>query len=110
MLRYFGYITYSRERVVVDFLLEIGCEELPHIAQKTLPEALRSLVLSSLNDHHLSFDRVNVFSTPRRLAVIIDNLQETQAPQKIERQGPAYDQAYDKGGAPTLTCLGFARS
>src|SRR3990167_1086089 len=93
-----------------NFLLEIGCEELPASAQATLPRALETHFSALLTEHKLHFEKIHLFSTPRRLAVIISGLQAMQAPQTIERQGPGEQEAYDKNGTPTLTCLGFAKS
>jgi glycyl-tRNA synthetase beta chain len=93
-----------------DFLLEIGCEELPAHTQYVLSAALKELFSVALSDQQLSFDDIKVFATPRRLAVIVFGLPESQAPQTIERQGPALHDAFDKNGTPTLMCLGFAKS
>ncbi|MCX7126076.1 MAG: glycine--tRNA ligase subunit beta [Gammaproteobacteria bacterium] len=93
-----------------DFLLEIGCEEIPAHAQRSLSQALLDQFTQTLSDNNLLFDAIKIFSTPRRLAVIVQGLQTTQAPQKIERQGPPLQDAYDKNGTPTLVCIGFAKS
>lgn len=92
------------------FLFEIGCEELPVSAQSQLPIALETLFSQALADAQLSFRSIKTFATPRRLAIAIDGLPTTQAPQTIERQGPAVQAAFDKDGTPTLVCLGFAKS
>src|SRR3989338_7142742 len=93
-----------------DFLLEIGCEEIPASAQKNLSRALHDQFTQILLENKLAFSDIKCFSTPRRLAVIVNGLETTQAPQTIERQGPALQEAYDKSGTPTLVCLGFAKS
>ncbi|MCX7120358.1 MAG: glycine--tRNA ligase subunit beta [Gammaproteobacteria bacterium] len=93
-----------------DFLLEIGCEEIPSHSQRTLSDALKIQFTQILSDYKLSFDEIKLFSTPRRLAVIVQGLQTTQPPQTIERQGPPLQDAYDKNGTPTLVCIGFAKS
>lgn len=93
-----------------DFLLEIGCEELPAHAQRSLSQALQDQFKQALVDNKLRFENIKSFSTPRRLAIVIQGLETKQAPQAIERQGPALQEAYDKNGTPTLICLGFAKS
>src|SRR3990167_8936741 len=93
-----------------DFLLEMGCEEIPAHAQRSLSLALRDQFAQALADNKLQFDNIKSFSTPRRLAILIHGLETKQAPQAIERQGPALQEAYDKDGTPTLVCLGFAKS
>ncbi len=92
-----------------DFLLEIGCEELPHGVEK-LATSLADNLSEEINKQHLSFEKIYSFSTPRRIAVWIKNLDEKQTPRTIERQGPNVKSAYDKDGTPTIACLGFARS
>ena len=93
-----------------DFLLEIGCEEIPAHVQHSLSEALKTQFTQILSENKLSFDDIKLFSTPRRLAIIVHGLQTTQPPQTTERQGPPLQDAYDKNGTPTLVCIGFAKS
>lgn len=93
-----------------DFLLEIGCEELPAYAQQTLSLALSEQFSQTLSENKLNYDQIRCFATPRRLAVFIQGLNTEQAPQSIERQGPGFQEAFDKNGTPTLICLGFAKS
>lgn len=93
-----------------DFLLEIGCEEIPATAQRTLSIALKDQFSQTLSEYKLKFSDIKIFSTPRRLAVLVIGLDATQSPQAIERQGPGLQEAYDKNGTPTLVCLGFAKS
>src|SRR3990167_5960425 len=103
----------ERQRFIMstqDFLLEIGCEEIPTNAQQYLSRALHDQFIQALADNKLSHGEIKCFATPRRLAVLITGLETTQAPQSTERQGPALQDAYDKNGTPTLMCLGFAKS
>lgn len=93
-----------------DFLFEIGCEEIPAHAQRSLSVALHDQFSQVLLENKLGFQEIKCFSTPRRLAVFISGLDIIQAPQTTERQGPALQDAYDKDGIPTLVCLGFAKS
>lgn len=94
----------------VDFLFELGCEELPTQSVKALSSALSENIRDQLQKREITFENVNSFGTPRRLAVIVSQLSTEQAPRVTERQGPAYEKAYDRDGIPTLACLGFARS
>lgn len=93
-----------------DFLLEIGCEELPANAQRNLSLSLQEQFTQALNENKLTFSDIKYFCTPRRLAILVVGLETTQAPQTVERQGPAVQDAYDKNGTATLMCLGFAKS
>ncbi len=93
-----------------DFLLEIGCEELPPQTLRSLSMSLRAAIEAQLQKSDLSFNDIHAFATPRRLAVLASDLIDHQSPRLIERQGPSIKAAYDKNGTPTLACLGFARS
>lgn len=93
-----------------DLLLEIGCEELPTHAVKSLAEALRIQLTKLLGAHELHHGQSQVFASPRRIAVYIADLETQQPTQVIERQGPACQQAYGDNGQPTPAALGFAKS
>ncbi len=93
-----------------DFLVEIGCEELPPKSLLILAETLQSHIESGLDKADLQYGASQCFATPRRLAVLINGLVVKQPPRKIVRQGPSVAAAYDKSGTPTLACMGFARS
>lgn len=93
-----------------DFLLEIGCEEIPAGLQTTLEHALKSQFEKNFHDCKLDFDRIETFSTPRRLTVLVINLSATQEATRTERLGPSIQDAYDKDGTPTLICIGFAKA
>ena len=92
-----------------DFLLEIGTEELPPLALQNLRDAFVCGIKSGLEKAELTFDKIEGFITPRRLAVIVKNLIDSQPERLIERRGPAIDAAF-KNGEPTPAALGFARS
>ena len=91
------------------FLLEIGCEEIPANHQVALENGLKTQFEKNLSENKITFSQIKTFSTPRRLAILISGMETRQAPQRTERQGPAFQDAYDKNGTPTLVCLGFAK-
>ncbi|PCH62910.1 MAG: glycine--tRNA ligase subunit beta [SAR86 cluster bacterium] len=93
-----------------DFLVEIGTEELPPKALSLLSNAFKSEVAASLKKADLSFDKIQAFATPRRLALLISTLVDSQGDKSIERFGPAVKAAYDASGEPTKAALGFAKS
>ncbi len=93
-----------------DLLFEIGCEELPPKTLKRLIDALAENIANELNKKNINFDAIEKFATPRRLAVIIKDLDEAQPDQLIERRGPAIQAAFDKDGNPTKAATGFASS
>lgn len=92
-----------------DFLVEIGTEELPPKALKALSEAFAKVITSGLEEAELSFGEINVYASPRRLAVRVQALQTVQADKTVERKGPAKKAAFDDKGEPTKALLGFAR-
>ncbi len=95
---------------VADFLVEIGTEELPPKALKALSERFASEIESGLRAAGLGFTGVASFATPRRLAVLVAALVDTQPTQAIERRGPAVSAAFAADGKATPAALGFARS
>lgn len=92
-----------------DLLIELGCEELPPTLLKTLSDALLQSVENSLQEAGLPYQAARVFATPRRLALLIEQLADQQPDQAIERRGPALAAAY-KDGQPTKAAEGFATS
>ena len=93
-----------------DFLLEIGTEELPPKEIARLAVALANNLEKNLQNLALTFDEAKVFSTPRRLAVLITDLIDKQPDQKIARKGPSVEIAFDKAGKPTVAATKFASS
>ena len=93
-----------------DFLVELGTEELPPKALSKLSKAFETGILDGFKKESLSFDSVNRFATPRRLAVIVRGLQEKQDDKNVERFGPAVKAAFDGDGNPTPAASGFAKS
>ena len=91
-----------------DFLIEIGTEELPPKALKSLSKAFTKGILDGLKDQRLSHGEHQAFATPRRLALKIAALQTEQAEQSTEKLGPHLSNAY-KDGVPTKAAEGFAR-
>jgi glycyl-tRNA synthetase beta chain len=92
-----------------DLLLEIGAEDLPARYVAPLAAALVRGVEGGLQRRGVSIGAVRSFATPRRIAVLIAGVAETQPEQKLEKLGPAIAAAF-KDGKPTPAALGFARS
>ena len=93
-----------------DLLIEIGTEELPPKALANLSAALELSLTEQLRALQLSFGNVQRFASPRRLAVLVEALNEAQQDQEKTRLGPAVQAAFDDTGAPTPAALGFAKS
>ena len=92
-----------------NFLVEIGTEELPPKALKTLATSFADNVEAELNQASLTFDKIEWFAAPRRLAVKVLNLATQQPSKEIEKRGPAVSAAFDAEGKPTKAAEGWAR-
>ncbi len=92
------------------FVLEIGSEELPHGDLTSALGQLRAAVPALLDAARLSYERVEVLGTPRRLAVLVHGLAARSADLESVVKGPPADRAYDKDGNPTPAAAGFAKS
>src|SRR5690554_7008143 len=92
-----------------DFLVELGTEELPPKALKTLASAFRDGITQGLKDAGLTHADVQVYAAPRRLAVLVEQLIEGQADRTQVIDGPPVQVAFDEEGEPTKAGLGFAR-
>ncbi|HHE9442864.1 TPA: glycine--tRNA ligase subunit beta [Haemophilus influenzae 10810] len=92
-----------------NFLVEIGTEELPPKALKTLATSFADNVEAELNQAGLTFDKIEWFAAPRRLAVKVLNLATQQPSKEIEKRGPAVSAAFDGEGKPTKAAEGWAR-
>ena len=93
-----------------DFLFELGTEELPPKSLKALSQALEASITASLAEAGLSFHSSKAYATPRRLAVVIESLQERQADVEIKRRGPPTKVAFDAQGEPTKAAQKFVES
>ena len=93
-----------------DFLVEIGTEELPPKALKSLAEAFLAGVVAGLDRAEVAHGEARPFATPRRLAVRVLDVAERQPDKAVERRGPAVKASFDAQGQPTQAALGFARS
>ena len=92
-----------------NFLVEIGTEELPPKALKTLATSFADNVEAELNQAGLTFSKIEWFAAPRRLAVKVLNLATQQPSKEIEKRGPAVSAAFDAEGKPTKAAEGWAR-
>jgi glycyl-tRNA synthetase beta chain len=86
-----------------DFLVELGTEELPPKALKTLSDAFLNGITSGLDAAGIAYTTATPFASPRRLAVLISNIQPQQPDRSIEKRGPATQ-------APEKAVQGFAGS
>jgi glycyl-tRNA synthetase beta chain len=93
-----------------DFLIELGTEELPPQALRTLELAFAEQLRARAHQAALRFGEVESFATPRRLAVLLRRLASHQPDQRIVRRGPSLRASFDAAGIPTRAGLAFAHS
>ncbi|MFT7235039.1 MAG: glycyl-tRNA synthetase beta chain [Methylophagaceae bacterium] len=93
-----------------DLLIELGTEELPPKALSKLINAFEAGIEQGLKEAELGFAKIEAYAAPRRLAVVVSNLDARQQNRLVERRGPAVKAAFDSDGLPTKAVQGFARS
>ncbi len=89
--------------------LEIGCEHLPSRFVKPALSQMESLAKQLLDEHRISYDKVESFGTYRRLCLIIDNIAEKSADVQKEVKGPPAKLLKDAQGNFTPQSAGFAQ-
>ncbi len=90
------------------YLLEIGTEEL---AYKFIPSAMEQLkdeFSKALKENEIKFSNIKIYATPRRLAVIVEDLPLKQDDVEKTIKGPIANIAYDENGELTKAAVGFA--
>ncbi len=94
------------------FLLEIGCEEIPHGMIAPALEYLQAELTALVQRERLGALALDpeYLGTPRRLAVRGRGLLDHQEDREVEVAGPRVEAAYDQAGRPTRALEGFARS
>jgi len=90
-------------------LLELGTEELPPGSLTALSAALAENVCRGLAEAHLEHGEARVFATPRRLALLLENVALRAADQAVEVFGPPADRARQDDGSWSAAAAGFAR-
>jgi glycyl-tRNA synthetase beta chain len=91
-----------------DFLLEIGCEEIPARMIDAASQELRERVLALLARERLLGGELSSFDTPRRLALMASGIAAAQADMVEQVTGPSVNVAY-KEGQPTPAAHAFAK-
>ncbi len=93
-----------------NLLFELGSEELPPKTLLKLSKALLDGIVQGLHAAELTFTSSKAYATPRRLAVLIENLSTAQPDKTVEKRGPALQAAFATDGTPSKAALGFAVS
>ncbi|HBE03941.1 MAG TPA: glycine--tRNA ligase subunit beta [Spirochaetia bacterium] len=93
----------------MNFLIEIGSEELPHAFIDAARNELGKKTDELLSTHAFNFTEIKTFSTPRRLAVMVTDSDACGKDRIIEKDGPPLVQAY-KANSPAPAGTGFAKN
>ncbi|WP_217528081.1 glycine--tRNA ligase subunit beta [Vibrio cholerae] len=89
-----------------EFLIELGTEELPPKQLRTLAEAFAANFAAELATADIAHEGVTWFATPRRLALKVANLAESQSDKILKIVGPAYNIAFSGNDSLTPTSAG----
>lgn len=92
------------------YLLEVGMEELPASYSKLAIEQFKNAFEKLLNENSYKDFEVNVYTTPRRITTIIDNIIENESIEKEEIKGPSKAICFDQDGGPSKALQGFLKS
>ena len=92
-----------------ELLLEIGTEEIPAHAMPNILSQLKTLAENAFKDSRIGVGEVKTLGTPRRLALLIKDVEEQQADISEEKRGPSAKIAFDSEGKPSKAAIGFAR-
>ena len=92
-----------------NLLVELGLEEMPAYVVTPSMKQMRDKMAAFLTDNRLTFDKIEMFSTPRRLAVRVSNLSEKQTDLTEDFKGPSKKIALDADGHFTKAAQGFVR-
>lgn len=91
-------------------LFELGSEELPPTTLLKMATALLNNITQGLKDAEIGFSGSRFYATPRRLAVLIEDLATAQPDKTVEKRGPAVQAAFAPDGTPSKAAQGFAAS
>ncbi|WP_392560799.1 glycine--tRNA ligase subunit beta [Orbus mooreae] len=91
------------------FLVELGTEELPPKSLRIFAESFAANFIEQLDNANLEHGEVLWYASPRRLALKVLNLSDTQPDTQIVKRGPAVSAAFDATGKPTKAAEGWAR-
>lgn len=91
-----------------DLLVEIGTEELPPKALRGLMDAFANHLGAVIDDARLAHGPIHAYASPRRLAVLVENLEHAQEDREVQHKGPPVSVALDESGEPTPAGSKFA--
>lgn len=93
-----------------ELLLEIGTEEIPSVYLNPAIDRIEELAKKFLDEKRISYGQINVFGSPRRLVLFVENLSERQESVTSKVIGPPKRVSFDEKGLPTQAAIGFAKN
>lgn len=103
-------ISYAKPKAQkLNFLLEIGTEEIPASYIEPALDQLKNLLAKLFDENRIEYGEINVIGTPRRLILSAENVSTQQPDRTVEVIGPPKKTAYDESGKLTKSAEGFAR-
>ena len=72
----------------MNLLFEIGCEEIPHLDIENLNNQLYHNLTNEFKKHAIAYQKIEKFSSPRRLAVLVHNVSDLVGAKEIIKKGP----------------------
>ncbi|WP_306484114.1 glycine--tRNA ligase subunit beta [Anaerococcus sp.] len=92
-----------------NYLLEIGVEEIPSDYVKNTKRQLEDKFKKLIDENKLTCESISIESTPRRFAILLNNLEADLTEKTVSVKGPSVKIAYDEGGEPKKPLLGFLK-
>lgn len=92
-----------------NFLCEIGTEEIPAGYIPVAAASLKNIMTERFTEARIDFSGIEVYATPRRFAILVADLAESQRSETVELKGPSAQAAYDPQGNPTKALQGFLK-
>lgn len=92
-----------------DLLVEIGTEELPPKALRSLMDAFAANVTRLIDETSLQHGEVHAYASPRRLSLLVEALQDRQEDRRVQQKGPPTKIAFDDAGNATPAAQAFAK-
>ena len=101
--------TPDTRHLTPSLLLEIGTEEIPAHAMPGILDQLKTLATKALDEARIKFGNIRTLGTPRRLALLVDDVAARQTDVSTEKRGASAKIAFDADGKPTKAAIGFAK-
>ncbi|MEA2013945.1 MAG: glycine--tRNA ligase subunit beta [Thermodesulfobacteriota bacterium] len=92
-----------------ELLLEIGTEEIPAAFMPKALKDMERIITKEFSENRIGHGRIKTMGTPRRLLLSVNDVEERQDDQLLEKMGPSTKVAFDEEGTPTKAAIGFAR-